>query len=119
MIKISTLILAVAAALVTGTALADSGKSPAMKQYVIEREIPGAEQMTAMELREAAQKSNQVLADLGPGIEWVHSYVAENKLYCVYRAEDPELIARHAEISGFPADRITPVAGVIDPRTAD
>jgi hypothetical protein len=100
-------------------AAAQAGDAPAMQRYVIEREIAGADQMTAAQLRDAAAKSNAVLSDLGPGIQWLHSYVAGDKLYCVYNARSEELIRRHAEISGFPANRITPVAVVIDPTTAD
>lgn len=94
---------------------ADSG----MQRFVIEREIPGAGRMTAQELREAAAKSNKVLRMLGPDIEWVQSYVTGDKLYCVYNARNADLIREHAAKSGFPANRITPVAAIIDPRTAD
>lgn len=74
--------------------------------------------MSAEQLREAAQKSNRVLRDLGPEIQWVQSYVAGDKLYCIYNAPNETLIRTHAERSGFPANRITPVAAVIDPTTA-
>ena len=90
----------------------------AMQRYVIEREIPGASKMTPEELRDAAGHSNKVLASIGDGIRWDHSYVAGDKIYCVYDAEDEALIRRHAEESGFPANRITPLAAVIDPGTA-
>lgn len=90
-----------------------------MPQYVIEREIPGAGKMTSAELRGAAQQSNGVLEKLGPSIEWVHSYVAGDKIYCIYNAPSEDLIRKHAEQSGFPANKITPVSAVIDPATAN
>jgi hypothetical protein len=90
-----------------------------LNQYVIEREIKGAGNMTSVQLRDAAQKSNGVLRALGPDIQWVHSYVAGDKIYCVYNAPSEALIKAHAEKSGFPADKITPVAAVIDPTTAN
>jgi hypothetical protein len=74
--------------------------------------------MTPAQLRDAAQKSNSVLRDLGPDIQWVQSYVAGDKIYCVYNAPSEALIREHAAKSGFPANRITPVAAVIDPTTA-
>lgn len=88
-----------------------------MPQYLIEREIPGAGDMTADQLREASAHSNSVLSKLGPDIQWVHSYVAGDKIYCVYNAPTEELIRTHAEQSGFPANRITPVSAVISPAT--
>lgn len=90
-----------------------------MPQYVIEREIPGAGKMTPQELQGAAQHSNGVIAKLGPEIQWVHSYVAGDKIYCIYNAPSEDLIRKHAEQSGFPANRITPVSAVIDPSTAN
>jgi hypothetical protein len=108
--------------LAAGTAMASDGAStraPAMQRFVIERDIPGAGRMTPEELREAAAKSNKVLRLLGPDIQWVRSYVTGDKLYCVYNASSAELIREHAAKSGFPANRITPVAAVIDPTTAN
>lgn len=90
-----------------------------MPQFLIEREIPGAGAMTAAQLRDASKHSNGVLAELGPDIEWVHSYVAGDKIYCVYNAPSEDLIKTHAEKSGFPANRITPVSAVINPGTAN
>jgi len=118
--------LAVAATLVlgAGAAFADEAGGTSktatapMRQYVIERDIPGASKMTAPQLRAAASKSNAVLHELGPDIQWVQSYVAGDKLYCIYNARSAELIKRHAQRSGFPANRITPVAAVINPTTA-
>lgn len=90
-----------------------------MPQYLIEREIPGAGNMTAGDLQAAARHSNGVLGTLGPSIEWVHSYVAGDKIYCVYNAPSEALIRQHAELSGFPANKVTQVSAVIDPSTAD
>jgi hypothetical protein len=115
----TTLVLGAAAAFADeagGTAKA-AATAP-MRQYVIEREIPGASKMTAQELRAASAKSNAVLHELGPDIQWVQSYVAGDKLYCIYNARSEALIKRHAQRSGFPANRITPVAAVINPTSA-
>lgn len=90
-----------------------------MPQYLIEREIPGAGSMSADQLRDASKHSNAVLTELGPEIQWVHSYVAGDKIYCVYNAPSEDLIRSHADKSGFPANRITPVSAVIDPSTAE
>jgi hypothetical protein len=94
---------------------------PAMAQqrYVIEREMPGVSKMSAHELREAASASNAVLKAMGPEIQWVQSYVAGDKIYCVYLASSEALIREHAQKAGFPADRVTLVAAVIDPTTAN
>ena len=78
-----------------------------MPQYVIEREIPGA------------AKLSSVLDQLGPSIKWIQSYVAGDKIYCIYEAPSEELIKTHAQISGFPANRITPIAAIISPATAN
>lgn len=90
-----------------------------LQQYIIERDIKGASAMTPAQLRDAAQTSNSVLHALGPDIQWVHSYVAGDKIYCIYNAPSEALIRSHAEKSGFPANRITLVSAVIDPTTAD
>lgn len=90
----------------------------AQQKFVIERDIPGASKMTPAELRGAAQKSNAVLKSLGPDIQWVESFVAGDKIYCIYTAPSESWIRQHAEKSGFPANRITPVAAIIDPTTA-
>jgi hypothetical protein len=90
----------------------------AQQRFVVERDIPGASKMTAEQLRDAARHSNKVLKDLGPDIQWQQSYVAGDKIYCVYTAPSEALIREHAARSGFPANRITPVAAVIDPSTA-
>lgn len=87
-----------------------------MPQFLIEREIPGAGDMTPEDLAQATRRSNAVLQALGPDIQWRHSYVAGDRIYCVYDAPSEELILEHARQSGFPANRITPVAAVIDPQ---
>lgn len=114
--KNSTLFLC--AALLAGAAQAQTAAAPAPQRFVIEREIPGAGNMSPEQLRAAAAKSNQVLHDLGPDIQWVQSYVAGDKLYCIYNAPSEALIRRHSEQSGFPANRITPISAIIDPTTA-
>ncbi len=80
-----------------------------MPQFVIEREIPGAHNMTPEQVREAAARSVAALEELGPGIQWVQSYVTENKIYCIYLAPDEATIREHAKRSGFPADRVSAV----------
>ena len=89
-----------------------------MKRYLIERAIPSVGMLQGEQLRDAAAKSNLVLHQLGPQIQWVESYVAADKLFCVYLAEDEALIHRHAEISGFPATKVTEISKTIDPMTA-
>lgn len=90
-----------------------------MPKYIIEREIPGAGQMTPEQLSGAARHSNSVLAKLGPQIQWLESYVTDDKLYCVYIAPNAEMIREHARLGGFPANRISEVAVTIDPTTAE
>ncbi len=88
-----------------------------MKRFVIERVIPQVGNLNVEQLQQAAQKSCAVLRDLGTGIQWEHSYRAQDQLFCVYLAEDESLIRQHAEMSGFPATRITEINTVIDPTT--
>jgi hypothetical protein len=90
-----------------------------MPKYVIERELPGAGSLSATELQAIAQKSNQVLASLGPEISWQQSYVTTDKIYCVYIAPDPDIIMEHARCGGFPCDRVSLISAVIDPSTGD
>ena len=90
-----------------------------MPKYVIERELPGAGKLSADELRAISQKSNQVLSELGPDVKWLTSYVTDDKIYCVYAATDEDIIQEHARCGGFPANRISKVAAVIDPTTGD
>jgi hypothetical protein len=90
-----------------------------MPKFVIEREIPGAGKLSPAELKGISQKSCQVLQNLGPSVQWVHSYVTDDKIYCVYQAPDEAMIRRHAEQGGFPANRISQVRTTIDPSTAE
>lgn len=90
-----------------------------MPKFVIEREIPGAGKLTAQQLRVISQASCGIVQTLGPQIQWVHSYVAEDKIYCVYIAPNAEIIREHARRGQFPANRIAEVKSVIDPTTAE
>jgi hypothetical protein len=90
-----------------------------MPKYLIEREIPNAGALSADELRAISQRSCGVLSQLGPSIQWVHSYVTEDKITCVYIAPNAELVREHARLGGFPADRVLEVATVIDPTTSE
>ena len=90
-----------------------------MPKYVIERELPGAGQLTAAELRAISQRSVTVLHSLGPQIQWVHSYVVDDKLYCVYNAPSVDIVLEHAKCGGFPANRVSQVRATIDPVTAE
>jgi hypothetical protein len=89
-----------------------------MKKFIIERDIPKVGTFQREQLRGAAAKSNEVLRQLGPDIQWLESYVADDKTFCVYLAKDEAIIRKHAEISGFPATKITEVKKIIDPATA-
>ncbi len=89
-----------------------------LRKFIIERDIPDVGTFDRDQLRGAAQKSNDVLRQLGPDIQWVESYVAGNKSFCVYMAKDEAIIRKHAEISGFPATKITEIKKMIDPTTA-
>lgn len=90
-----------------------------MARYVIERELPGAGKLSQSELVAISQKSCSVLDDLGPRIQWVESFVTENKIYCIYQAPNKEIIKQHAEMGGFPANRIEEIRNVINPVTAE
>ena len=90
-----------------------------MKTYVIERNIPGAGELTAEQLKGISQTSCSVLKEMGPKIEWQHSYVTGDKVYCVYKAENVELIEEHAKKGGFPANSVNEVKTVISPATAE
>ena len=89
----------------------------ALKRYIIERDIPEVGTLARAQLAEAAAKSNAALAELAPDIQWVESFVAADKTFCVYLATDEAVIRKHAEISGFPATKITAVPKTIDPTT--
>jgi Protein of unknown function (DUF4242) len=90
----------------------------ALRKFIIERDIPKVGTLEREQLRGAAAKSNDVLRQLGPDIQWVESYVADDKTFCVYLARDEAIIHKHAEISGFPASKVTEVKKMIDPTTA-
>jgi len=90
-----------------------------MPKYLIERDIPGAGKLTSQELRAISEKSCSVLQRLGPQIQWVHSYVTGDKVYCVYVAPSEELVRKHAQEGGFPANKISEITNVIDPTTAE
>jgi hypothetical protein len=90
-----------------------------MPKFVIEREIPGAGKLTAAELKAISKKSCGVLSSMGPSVHWIHSYVTGDKIYCLYSAADESLVRRHAELGGFPANKIARVMSIIDPETAE
>jgi hypothetical protein len=90
-----------------------------MPKYVIERDLPGAGKLTPDQLRGISQKSCDVLNKLGPEIQWIHSYVTADKIYCIYRAPSEAMIREHAKQGGFPANKISEVANIIEPTTAE
>jgi len=90
-----------------------------MPKYVIEREIPGAGKLSPKELQAISQKSCSVLREMGPQIQWVQSYVTDDKIYCVYVAPNEEAVRKHAQQGGFPANRISRIRTTIDPTTAE
>jgi hypothetical protein len=90
-----------------------------MPKFVIEREIPGAGDLSAQELQAISQKSCGVLSNMGPQIQWVQSYVTNDKVYCVYIAPNEEMVREHARQGGFPANRVSEIRSVIDPTTAE
>jgi uncharacterized protein DUF4242 len=90
-----------------------------MPKYLIERELPGAGKLSKAELKAISEKSNGILKDLGPTIQWVESYVTDDKIYCVYNAPNVEIIKKHAECGGFPVNRISQVRAMIDPTTPE
>jgi hypothetical protein len=90
-----------------------------MPKYIIEREIPNAGALSLEELKDISQRSCGVLQRLGPSIQWVQSYVTEDKITCIYVAPNAELIREHARLGGFPADRVLEVVTIIDPTTAE
>ncbi len=90
-----------------------------MPKYVIEREIPGAGSLTAEQLKEISKTSSGVLNEMGPQIQWVQSYVTDNKIYCVYIAPNEEMVREHAKRGGFPANSVNEVKNMIDPTTAE
>jgi cell division inhibitor SulA len=90
-----------------------------MPEYVIEREMPGVGQLASSDLKAASQTSCDVLRDLGPQIQWVHSYVTDNKIYCVYRAPNEAMIREHAQRGGLPCNKVSQIRTTIDPTTAE
>jgi hypothetical protein len=90
-----------------------------MPKYIIEREIPGAGNLSAADLMAISQKSCGVIRDLGPALQWVQSFVTDNKVYCVYLAPNEEMVREHARLGGFPANVVSRVRTVIDPTTAE
>ena len=90
-----------------------------MPKFVIEREIPGLGASSPEELRAVSQKSNAVLDELSPHVKWIQSYVTDDKMYCVYIADDAELVREHARRGGFPADRVSQVRTTVDPTTGE
>jgi hypothetical protein len=90
-----------------------------MPKFVIERQIPGAGKFTASDLKAISQKSCGVLGSMGPQIQWIHSYVTDDRIYCVYQAPDEATVRKHAELGGFPANSVERVHTVIDPATAE
>lgn len=90
-----------------------------MKKFIIERNVPGMGQSSPQEMKGACQKSNETLREMSNSVQWQHSYVTNDKLYCVYLAENKEAVKKHAAISGFPADRIEVVQTIIDPISAE
>ena len=90
-----------------------------MPKFVIERELPGAGKLTSQQLNAISQKSCSVLAGLGPKIQWLESFVTDDKVYCVYVAENEALVREHAKQGGFPANRVSQVRRIIDPTTAE
>ena len=90
-----------------------------MPKFIIERQIPGAGKMTSENLKAISQKSKEVLCTLGSDIQWIHSYVAGDKIYCIYLAPSEELIKEHAKLGGFPANSITEISNIIDLQSAE
>jgi len=121
----NTLLLVIFFAFTSITAAAQTEKksttqnTTTMKTYLIEREIPDAGKLTPEQLKGISQKSCGVLKEMGPKIEWQHSYVTGNKIVCIYKAENEELIREHAKKGGFPVNKITEIGTVISPATAN
>jgi hypothetical protein len=103
----------------TSTGNSKTTNQSTMKTYLIERDIPGAGKLTADQLKSISQTSCTVLKEMGPKIQWIQSYVTGDKIFCVYKAENEELIREHAKKGGFPANKITEVGSVISPATAN
>jgi hypothetical protein len=123
--KIQTQLLGIAALLLfcvaanAQTSGAKTKTEPTMKTYLIERDIPGASTLSPADLKGISQKSCTVLKEMGPRIQWQQSYIVGNKIFCVYKAENPELLREHAKKGGFPITNITEISSVISPATAE
>jgi hypothetical protein len=107
------------AAQTSASNISTTTKTISMKTYLIERDIPGAGKLTPEQLKAISQKSCSVLKEMGPQIQWIQSYVTGDKIFCVYKAENEELIKEHAKKGGFPANKITEVSTQISPATAE
>lgn len=125
-LKILSKLLAVLLLFTCYTAMAQKSEAPEhkkteteMKTYLIEREIPDAGKFTPADLKKVSQTSCTVLKEMGTGIEWIHSYVTGNKVYCIYKAENAALLKEHAKKAGFPANAINEIATTISPATAE
>ncbi len=90
-----------------------------MPKFVIERDVPGAGKLSPQQLQEMSQKSCSVLREMGPQVQWIQSYVTDDKIYCVYIAPDEDAVRKHAQQGGFPANRISRIRAVIDPTTSE
>lgn len=112
------LALAICSLVLAGPALAQS-QGGAVQKYVVERDLPGAGKLSASELQAISQRSRQVLANMGTRIQWIQSYVTDDKIYCVYLAENEADIRSHAKAGGFPANRISRIATMIDPTSGN
>lgn len=122
MVLFAIMLFAGHASMAQKASVADNSKTKnatEMKTYLIEREIPGAGKLTAEELKAISQTSCSVLKEMGPKIQWMQSYVTGNKIYCVYKAENEDLIREHAKKGGFPANAIIEISSVISPATAN
>ena len=118
LILVITLFTGMIARAQTTTVKDSSSNSTKMKTYLIERDIPNAGKLTPEQLKAISQKSNSVLQHMGPQIQWIQSYVTGDKIFCVYKAENEDLIREHAKEGGFPANVITEVSTTISPATA-
>jgi hypothetical protein len=116
-VLMASILLTGFAARAQNTAATDQTKE--MKTYVIERDIPGAGQFTQEKLKDISKTSCSVLKNMGPGIQWVQSYVTDNKIFCVYKAENIEMLKEHAKKGGFPINAVYEVSTVISPATAN
>jgi len=94
-------------------------KEDNMPKFLIERNMPGVGSLSTADLKGASQKSCSVLHEIGPDVQWIHSYVTNDKIYCIYQASDEALVHKHAQMAGFPADQVSQVHTIIDPTTAE